>query len=185
MFHKVKEVLETVPGVLLVYGSCQEADLQELEPLVAWRPRCGSGQTLASSPCSSSEVSSGVVRAGGCSVLYRTSQGQLAGLWACQIPQDPVQTPDQAVTPWSWILPPSPPWPGATYTDAFSAGLSRSLPSGLHAQAWFPCPSSDSHRARVLTVALIPQKALGPVCRTRRLLGSFPEACGWAGEWQG
>ena len=62
MFHKAKEVLETVPGVLLVYGSCQEGDLKELEPPVALAAqmwiRANPGFL---SPCSSSEVSSGVV----------------------------------------------------------------------------------------------------------------------------
>ena len=84
MFHKVKEVLETVPGVLLVYGSCQEADLQELEPLVALAAqmwiRANPGFL---SPCSSSEVSSGAVRAAGIPSCIAHPTGQLAALWAC------------------------------------------------------------------------------------------------------
>ena len=84
MFHKAKEVLETVPGVLLVYGSCQEGDLKELEPPVALAAqmwiRANPGFL---SPCSSSEVSSGAVRAAGVPSCIAHPTGQLAGLWAC------------------------------------------------------------------------------------------------------
>lgn len=84
MFHKVKEVLETVPGVLLVYGSCQEADLQELEPLVALAAQMWiQANPGFLSPSSSSEVSSGAVRAAGVLSLIAHPTGQLAGLWAC------------------------------------------------------------------------------------------------------
>ena len=83
MFHKAKEVLETVPGVLLVYGSCQEGDLKELEPPVALAAqmwiRANPGFL---SPCSSSEVSSGVVCAAGVPSCIAHPRGQLAGLWA-------------------------------------------------------------------------------------------------------
>ena len=84
MFHKAKEVLEMVPGVLLVYGSCQEADLQEREPLVALAAqmwiRANPGFL---SPCSSSAVSSAVVRAAGVLSCIAHPTGQLAGLWTC------------------------------------------------------------------------------------------------------
>ena len=84
MFHKAKEVLEMVPGVPFVYGSCQEADLQELEPLVALAAqmwiRANPGFL---SPCSSSAVSSGAVRAAGIPSCIAHPTGQLAALWAC------------------------------------------------------------------------------------------------------
>ena len=84
MFHKAKEVLETVSGVPLLYGSCQKADLQELEPLVALVAQ----MWIRANPCflspgSSSEVSSGAVRAAGVPSCIAHPTGQLAGLWAC------------------------------------------------------------------------------------------------------
>ena len=73
-----------VPGVPFVYGSCQEADLQELEPLVALAAqmwiRANPGFL---SPCSSSAVSSGVVCAAGEPSCITHPTGQLASLWAC------------------------------------------------------------------------------------------------------
>ena len=39
-----------VPAVPLLYGACEQADLRNLCLLWPWRPRCGSRQTLASSP---------------------------------------------------------------------------------------------------------------------------------------
>ena len=55
--------METVPGVALVYGAGKEADLKELEPLVALAAqmwiRANPGFL---SSCSSSAVSSGAVR---------------------------------------------------------------------------------------------------------------------------
>ena len=58
--------METVPGVALVYGVGKEADLKELEPLVALAAqmwiRANPGFL---SPCSSSAVSSGAVRVAG------------------------------------------------------------------------------------------------------------------------
>ena len=84
MFHKAKEVLEMVPGVLLVYGSCQEADLQEREPLLALAAQMWiRANPCFLSPCSSSEVSSGAVRAAGIPSCIAHPTGQLAALWAC------------------------------------------------------------------------------------------------------
>ena len=84
MFHKAKEVLEMVPGVPFVYGSCQEADLQELEPLVALVAQMWiRANPCFLSPCSSSEVSSGAVRAAGIPSCIAHPTGQLAALWAC------------------------------------------------------------------------------------------------------
>ena len=84
MFHKAKEVLEMVPGVPFVYGSCQEADLQEREPLLALAAQMWiRANPCFLSPCSSSEVSSGAVRAAGIPSCIAHPTGQLAGLWAC------------------------------------------------------------------------------------------------------
>ena len=84
MFHKAKEVLEMVPGVPFIFRTGEKADLKELEPLVALAAqmwiRANPGFL---SPCSSSEVSSGAVRAAGIPSCIAHPTGQLAGLWAC------------------------------------------------------------------------------------------------------
>ena len=73
-----------VPGVPLVYGSCQEADLQEREPLLALAAQMWiRANPCFLSPCSSSEVSSGAVRAAGIPSCIAHPTGQLAALWAC------------------------------------------------------------------------------------------------------
>ena len=73
-----------VPGVPFVYGSCQEADLQEREPLLALAAQMWiRANPCFLSPCSSSEVSSGAVRAAGIPSCIAHPTGQLAALWAC------------------------------------------------------------------------------------------------------
>ena len=94
MFHKAKEVLETVSGVPLLYGSCQKADLQELEPLVALVADVDLGKPWLPLPMLPSAVSSGAVCAAGVPSCIAHPTGQLAALWASQNSRDPVQTPD-------------------------------------------------------------------------------------------
>lgn len=71
-----------VPGVPLLYGACEQADLKEPVPLVAvaaqmWI-RVNPGFL---SPCSSYAVSSGGLCGGVLSCITHPP-GQLAGLWA-------------------------------------------------------------------------------------------------------
>ena len=149
-----------------------------------WQPRCGSGHTLASSPPAPP-------------LLYheRRSVRPVFRL-VSHIPRGssqvsgPPRTPKiqfklqtMAVTlpgPGSYHLSPS--RQELPTQTPFSAGPSRSLPSGLRSPgSWFLCPSSElSQSLWPLTVALIPQSPAGPCAGPGRLLGSFPDDHGWA-----
>ena len=82
MFHNKKGGFpETVPGVPLVNGAWEQADLKEPVPLVALAAQMWIQINAGFlSPCSSSAVSSGAVHAAGVPSCITHPTGQLAGL---------------------------------------------------------------------------------------------------------
>lgn len=165
-------------AVLVVLGSLhfrtgEEADLQELEPLVAlaaqmWIRKHGF--------LSSSEVSSRVVRAAGVPSCIAHPRGQLQVSGPAK-PRDPVQTPDRGCGgSWAWIhcQPSVQELPTQT---PFSVGASRSLPSGLRRVPGSRVPPLTLPQSPwPLTVALTPPPGLGPWLQDPRVMEVFLRA---------
>ena len=176
--------METVPGVPLVYGACQEADLKERVPLMALAAQMWMQAHPPSSP-----PAPPLLYHQGRSVrpVFRLvshiprGSSQVSG--PPRTPEIQFKLQTMAVTlygPGSYRLSPS--HQELPTQTPFSAGPSRSLPSGLPSPgSWFLCPSSElSQSPWPLTVALIAQSPSGPCAGPGRLLGSFPEDRGWA-----